>query len=79
MRNLSFLSELRYLSSEFRDDDEFGREFEFDPHRSDSSWRNELTYRVGLLELSLLTAMREFNGSWSGQAFFSIRRYYGTI
>ena len=77
--NLSFLSELRYLSSEFRDDDEFSRDFEFDPERSDSSWRNELTYRIGLLELSLLTAMREFNGRWSGQAFFSIRRYYGSI
>ena len=76
---LSFLSELRYLSAEFRDDDDvFGREDQFDPSRSDSSWRNELTYRIGLLELRLLAEIRDINGRWNSQAFFSVRRYYGT-
>lgn len=78
VRNLNFLSELRYFSTEFRDDDEFGREDQFDPNRSDSSWRNELTYRVGLLELRLLAEMRDVDGRWNGRAFFSVRRYYGT-
>jgi hypothetical protein len=45
---------------------------------SDSSWRNELTYRVGLLELRLLAEMRDVDGRWNGRAFFSVRRYYGT-
>ncbi len=78
VRNLVFLSELRYFSAQFRDDDVFGREDQFDPTRSDSSWRNELTYRIGLLELRLLAEMRDVNGRWIGQAFFSVRRYYGT-
>ena len=44
---------------------------------SDSSWRNELTYRIGLLELRLLAEVRDINGRWNSQAFFSVRRYYG--
>mgnify|MGYP001821965886 FL=1 len=78
VRALSFVSVLRYLSAEFRDDDLFGRDDEFDPSRSDSSWRNELTYRIGLLELRLLAEMRDINGRWNSQAYFSVRRYYGT-
>jgi hypothetical protein len=76
--NLVFLSELRYLSAEFRDDDPFRPDDEFDPSRSDRSWRNELTYRLGLLELRMLAEVRDINGHWSSQAFFSVRRYYGT-
>jgi hypothetical protein len=76
--NLYFLSELRYLSAEFRDNDPFDRENEFDPTRSDRSWRNELTYRIGLLELRMLAEVRDISGRWNSQAFFSIRRYYGT-
>lgn len=76
--NLYFLSELRYLSAEFRDEDPFGRDDEFDPTRSDRSWRNELNYRIGLLELRLLAEVRDINGKWNSQAFFSVRRYYGT-
>lgn len=78
VNQLNFLSDLRYLSAEFRDDDPFGREDEFDPSRSDSSWRNELTYRIGLLELRALAEVRDINGRWNSQAFFSVRRYYGT-
>ena len=78
VQRLNFLSQLRYFSAEFRDDDAFRQENEFDPSRSDSSWRNELSYRIGLLELRLLTEMRDVNGRWNGHAFFSIRRYYGT-
>jgi hypothetical protein len=73
---LNFLSELRYLSADFRDDDPF-RPDEFDPSRSDSSWRNELTYRIGLLELRALAEIRDINGRWNSLAFFSVRRYYG--
>ena len=76
--NLVFLSELRYLSAEFRDDDPFRRDDEFDPSRSDRNWRNELTYRIGLLELRALAEIRDINGRWTSQAFFSVRRYYGT-
>ena len=79
VRNLRFLSQLRYLSSDFRSDDVFdNNERLFDPDRSDSSWRNDLTYRVGLLELRLLAELRDINGRWTSQAFFSVRRYYGT-
>jgi hypothetical protein len=78
VNNLYFLSELRYLSAEFRDDDPFGRDDDFDPTRSDRSWRNELAYRIGLLELRLLAEVRDISGRWNSQAFFSIRRYYGT-
>jgi hypothetical protein len=74
---LSFLSELRYLSAEFRDDDPFRPDDEFDPSRSDRIWRNELIYRIGLLELRTLAEIRDINGRWNSQAFFSIRRYYG--
>jgi hypothetical protein len=75
--NLSFLSNLRYLSTEFRNDDPFQEENPFDPNRSDSSWRNELTYRIGLLELRLVAEMRDVNGRWTGQGYFNVRRYYG--
>jgi hypothetical protein len=78
VRNLNFLSELRYLSAQFREDDPFEQDELFDPNRSDKSWRNELTYRIGLLELRLLGEVRDINGRWNSQAFFSIRRYYGT-
>lgn len=74
---LTFLSELRYYSAQYRDDDEFGREDQFDPQRSDSRWRNELTYTVGLLEFRLQAAMNEFEGNWTRYVFFSVRRYYG--
>jgi hypothetical protein len=76
VNNLQFLSELRYLSAQFREDDDFDRDDLFDPNRSDSSWRNELTYRIGLLELRLLAEVRDINGRWNSQAFFSVRRYY---
>jgi len=78
VRNLNFLSDLRYLSAEFRRDDPFEDENPFDPNRSDSSWRNELNYRVGLLELRLVAEMRDVDGRWTGQGYFSVRRYYGT-
>ena len=78
VRNLTFLSELRYYSAQYREDDIFGREDDFDPSRNPSSWRNELTYRIGLLELRALAEVRDVNGRWNSQAFFSIRRYYGT-
>ena len=78
VRNLYFLSQLRYLSSDFKSDDVFdNNERLFDPNRTDSSWRNELTYRIGLLELRLLAEVRDINGRWNSQAFFSVRRYYG--
>lgn len=78
VNNLSFLTQLRYLSSEFRSDDVFDVEDTFDPRRSDSSWRNELNYRIGLLEFRLLAEIRDLNGQWVSQAFFGVRRYYGT-
>ncbi len=78
VNNLRFLTELRYLSTEFRTDDVFDAEDVFDPRRSDSSWRNELNYRIGLLEFRLLAEIRDLNGQWVSQAFFGVRRYYGT-
>jgi len=79
VKNLNFLSELRLLSSDFRSDDIFDQGLETDPDRDDGVWRNELDYRIGLLEFRLLADVREANNRWMSQIFFTVRRYYGTL
>ena len=77
VRNLDFLSELRWFSSEFRNDDMFDRATEILDQRESNFWRNSLYYRVGLLQLQLNANIRESNGSRHHTIYFIVRRYYG--
>ena len=74
---LNFMSELRLLSSNFRSDDMLDEGIERDIDRDDSNWRNELNYRIGLLEFRLFTDMRKAESRWTSQVYFQVRRYYG--
>ena len=74
---LNFMSELRLLSSNFRSDDMLDEGIERDIDRDDSNWRNELNYRIGLLEFRLFTDMRKAESRWTSQIYFQVRRYYG--
>jgi hypothetical protein len=74
---LNFLSELRLLSSNFRSNDILDEGIAPDRDRDDSNWRNELNYRIGLLEFRLFTDMRKAESRWTSQIYFQVRRYYG--
>lgn len=75
---LDFQSELRLMSANFRSNDLIDEGIAPDRDREDSVWRNELNYRVGLLELRLLAELRQIEERMSSQVYFLIRRYYGT-
>lgn len=77
VRNLDFMSELRLLSSEFRNDDMFDRATEILDQRDSNFWRNILTYRIGMLQMQLNANVRESNGRRNHTVYFIIRRYYG--
>jgi hypothetical protein len=77
--NLEFMSELRFLSSEFRNDDIFDQATETLDERDSNFWRNRLRYRVGQLELQLNADVREVNGTGRSQVLLLIRRYYGAV
>ena len=77
VRNLDFLSELRLLSSEFRNDDMFDEATLVLDERDTNFWRNRLMYRVGLLQLQLTLNTSELNGTRSSTIYLNIRRYYG--
>ena len=79
VRNLDFISELRFLSSEFRNDDMFDQATETLDERDSNYWRNRLRYRVGQLELQLNADLREVNGTQRSQVLLLIRRYYGAV
>ena len=74
---LNFSSELRLLSSNFRSDNVLDEGIAPETDRDDSNWRNELNYRIGLLEFRLFTDMRRAESRWTSQVFFMVRRYYG--
>jgi hypothetical protein len=75
---LDFQSELRLMSANFRSNDPIDEGIEPDRDRDDSVWRNELNYRIGLLELRLLGELRQIEERISSQVYFQVRRYYGT-
>jgi hypothetical protein len=77
VRNLDFLSELRLLSSEFRNDDMFDEATLVLDDRDTNFWRNRLMYRVGLLQFQLTVNTSELNGTRNSTIFLNIRRYYG--
>jgi len=76
---LNFSSELRLLSEEFLSDDPLDLTFGDELERTDTMWRNRLTYRIGLLEFDLQVTLREVSDSLSTRAFFKVRRYYGAV
>ncbi|MDH4107987.1 MAG: hypothetical protein OEW35_06705 [Gammaproteobacteria bacterium] len=76
---LNFMSELRWLSTDFQTDDPFDMTIGVDPKRDDRIWRNRLEYRVGRLELRLNADVRQINSDWMTQVFLQVRRYYGAL
>jgi len=79
VQRLNFQSELRLLSSNFRNNNAFDERNDPTTDRNDSVWRNELDYRVGLLEFRLLADLRQTDDRWMSQVYFQVRRYYGVI
>lgn len=78
VERLDFQSELRMMSANFRSDNPIDEGIAPDRNRNDSVWRNELNYRLGLLELRLLGELRQIESRLSSQVYFQVRRYYGT-
>jgi hypothetical protein len=76
---LNFMSELRWLSTDFQTDDPFDMTIGVDPKRDDRIWRNRLEYRIGRLELRLNADVRQINSDWMSQVFLQVRRYYGAL
>ena len=76
--NLDFESELRLLSSEFRNDDPFDQATEILDERDSNAWRNSLSYRVGQLHMSLNADLSAVNDRMRSRFYFLIRRYYGS-
>ena len=77
---LNFFSDLRLLSSNLVNE-EMRPDFEMETttDRENMGWRNELTYRIGLLEFRLLASAFVVDDDWRSQYFFGVRRYYGNI
>ena len=75
--HLNFTSQLRMLSSEFRSEDPFEPDISTDRSRLDSSWRNQLDYSIGLLQIRADADLRDIDGHLT--AFFSlrVRRFFG--
>lgn len=75
--NLTFTSDLRWLSEDFQTEDPFDPDFDLETDRLNSSWRNRLEYRIGLLQLRADADLREVNGMWSASFLLQVRRYFG--
>lgn len=75
--NLAFTSDLRWLSEDFQTEDPFDPDFELETERLNSSWRNRLEYRIGLLQLRADADLREVNSMWSASILLQVRRYFG--
>ena len=75
--NLAFTSDLRWLSEDFQTEDPFDPDFELETERLNSSWRNRIEYRIGLLQLRADADLREVNGMWSQRIHLQVRRYFG--
>jgi hypothetical protein len=75
--NLTFTSDLRWLSEDFRTEDPFDPNFDLETERLNSSWRNRLEYRIGLLQMRADADLREVDGMWSVSLLLTMRRYFG--
>jgi hypothetical protein len=74
---LNYSSDFRFLSEDFSSRDPFDSEFDTERERFNSSWRNRLDYRVGLLQLRADVDLREINGEWRASVSLYARRFYG--
>lgn len=77
VRFLNFSSELRLISNNFETDDPFDNGIDQQQERVQSSWRNRIEYRVGLLQLRLWSDLRKVDDIWSTQLTLNARRYFG--
>ena len=77
VNNLAFTSDLRWLSEDSQTEDPFDPDFELETERLNSSWRNRIEYRIGLLQLRADADLREVNSMWSASILFQVRRYFG--
>lgn len=77
INNLTFTSDLRWLSEDFRTQDPFDQDFDLETERLNSSWRNRLEYRIGMLQMRTDLDLREVNDMWSLSVLFTMRRYFG--
>ena len=77
VNNLAFTSDLRWISEDFQTEDPFDPDFELETERLNSSWRNRIEYRVGLLQLRADADLREVNSMWSASILLQVRRYFG--
>ncbi len=74
VRNLRFMSELRYLSQslfEIVNSDGFN-----DNNQYNVYWQNKLFYRIGLLDLRLTTSIGQTNSEFNNFILFQIRRNF---
>jgi hypothetical protein len=77
VNNLTFTSDMRWLSEDFRTEDPLDPDFDLETESLNSSWRNRLEYRIGLLQMRADLDLREVNDMWSLSALLTIRRYFG--
>ena len=77
MNNLTFTSDLRWLSEDFRTEDPFDPDYMLETERLNSSWRNRLEYRIGLLQMRGDVDLREVDSMWSLSVLLTVRRYFG--
>ena len=74
---LNFTSDFQLRSEDFQSEDPFDPDFEIDRQRINSSWRNRLDYRVGLLHLQADLGLHEVESRWSASFRLTARRYFG--
>jgi len=74
---LDFTSDLRFQSDDFRSDDPFELYPTIEQERIGSTWRNQLDYRLGLLQMRAKMDVYDSNGQWRTAFSFTVRRYFG--
>ena len=74
---LDFTSDLRIQSDDYRSDDPFDIMPGLENDRVSSSWRNQLDYRLGLLQMRASVDLYDSNGTWNTAFIFVVRRYFG--
>ena len=79
VRQLSFTSELRLLSNDFKSADPLDQELNDTQDREDKVWRNRLDYRIGRLRIGLHANLADIDGDISSFIFLNIRRAFGAL
>ena len=74
---LDFTSDLRIQSDDYRSDDPFDFMQGIATDQIASSWRNQLDYRLGLLQMRASIDLYDANGTWNTAFNLTVRRYFG--